>query len=97
MGREAKVTETPLVTEPETQSSLCLMDVPLGKTFEVDRIDVESQQAAPLLERGIVPGSRIRRVQNSPSGDPIVSVGGALFAIRRECAEVFFVHEVEEA
>ena len=75
-------------------SRTALMDVPLRQTVELERIDAPSDEVEPLLERGILPGCRLRRVRNSPTGDPIISVEGTLLALRRESAAQLFVREV---
>ena len=65
---------------------LRLRDVPLRETVELVRIDLPAHEAEPLLERGLLPGCRICPVRLSPFGDPIVSVDGTQFALRRETA-----------
>ena len=75
-------------------SRTSLMDVPLRRAVELERIDAPSDEVEPLLERGILPGCRLRRVRNSPTGDPIISVEGTLLALRRESAAQLFVREV---
>lgn len=75
-------------------SRTSLMDVPLRQTVELERIDAPNEEVEPLLERGILPGCRLRRVRNSPAGDPIISVEGTLLALRRESAVQIFVREV---
>lgn len=75
-------------------SRTSLMDVPLHRAVELERIDAPSDEVEPLLERGILPGCRLRRVRNSPAGDPIISVEGTLLALRRESAAQLFVREV---
>ena len=65
---------------------LRLGDVPMRETVELVHIDLPSEQAEPLLERGVLPGCRICPVRSSPTGDPIVSVDGTLLALRRETA-----------
>ncbi len=85
------------VTGPRQESVRSLMDVPLRQTVELERIEAPDDEVEPLLERGILPGCRLRRVRNSPSGDPIVSVEGTLLALRRECAAQLFVREVAPA
>lgn len=67
-------------------SELRLGDVPLRQEVELVSIDLPADQAEPLLERGVLPGCRICPVGSSPGGDPIVSVDGSLFALRRETA-----------
>ncbi len=75
-------------------SRTSLMDVPLRKAVELERIDAPNEEVEPLLERGILPGCRLIRVRNSPTGDPIISVEGTLLALRRESAAKLFVREV---
>ena len=75
-------------------SRTSLMDGPLHRAVELERIDAPSDEVEPLLERGILPGCRLRRVRNSPAGDPIISVEGTLLALRRESAAQLFVREV---
>ena len=72
--------------EAASRADLFLGDVPLRETVELVRIDLPSEQAEPLLERGVLPGCRICPVRSSPAGDPIVSVDGTLLALRRETA-----------
>jgi len=75
-------------------SRTSLMDVPLRQAVELERIDAPNDEVEPLLERGILPGCKLRRVRNSPTGDPIISVEGTLLALRREFAAQLFVREV---
>jgi len=75
-------------------SRTSLMDVPLRQAVELERIDAPSDEVEPLLERGILPGCQLRRIRNSPAGDPIIAVEGTLLALRRESAAQLFVREV---
>lgn len=75
-------------------SRTSLMDVPLQQAVELERIDAPNDEVEPLLERGILPGCRLRRVRNSPTGDPIISVEGTLLALRRESAAQLFVRKI---
>lgn len=78
----------PVVNRDETDelTELRLGDIPLRQEVELVSIDLPAEQAEPLLERGVLPGCRICPVRSSPGGDPIVSVDGSLFALRRETA-----------
>ena len=76
---------------PEVIEDLRLGDIPLRQTVELIHIDLPSDQAEPLLERGVLPGCRICPVRFSPAGDPIVSIDGSLLALRRETAECLCV------
>lgn len=75
-------------------SRTSLLDAPLRQAVELERIDAPNEEVEPLLERGILPGCRLRRVRNSPAGDPIISVEGTLLALRRESAAQIFVREI---
>lgn len=68
-----------------------LTDVPLDEVVELVGIDLPELEAEPLLERGVLPGCRLRRVRNSPMGDLILMVDGTLLALRRETASCLTV------
>ena len=68
------------------QELASVLDIPRETVVRLVRIDVSDEEAEPLLERGILPGCKLSRVRQSPSGDPILSVGGTLIAVRREYA-----------
>jgi len=70
---------------------LRLGDIPLRQEVELVYIDLPPEQAEPLLERGVLPGCRICPIRSSPAGDPIVSIDGSLFALRRETADCLCV------
>jgi Fe2+ transport system protein FeoA len=70
---------------------LRLVDVPLREEVELVSIDLPADQAEPLFERGVLPGCKLCPVRNSPFGDPIISVDGALLALRRETARCLCV------
>jgi Fe2+ transport system protein FeoA len=73
------------------EQHLRLPSIPLKQTVELVHIDLPAEQAEPLFERGLLPGCRICPVRSSPSGDPIVSIDGALLALRRETADCLCV------
>ena len=89
-------TEPLTAAEGQHNAVASLMDVPLRRTVELDRIDAPEDEVAPLLERGILPGCRLLRIRNSPGGDPIISVAGTLLALRREAAAKLFVRPTQE-
>lgn len=84
-------TPLPVVATSEAPAELRLGDIPLRQTVELVRLDLPADQAEPLMERGVLPGCKICPVRSSPSGDPIVSVDGSLFALRKETAECLCV------
>ena len=88
--------ESPVETQDitvETKRKLArrLSEVALREEVELTWIDLPSEQAEPLLERGLLPGCRICPIRMSPAGDPIVMVDGSLIALRRETARCLCV------
>ena len=79
------------LASPTPGDELRLGDVPLREEVELVRIDLPADQAEPLMERGVLPGCRLCPVRRSPFGDPIISVDGALLALRREMAHCLCV------
>ncbi len=65
---------------------LKLRDVDIDQWVELVRLELPEDQAEALMERGLLPGCRLRPVRRAPSGDPIVQVDGVLLALRREIA-----------
>ena len=87
MARSRRLpTVTPAPAPAEGPAELRLSDVPLRQVVELVRIDLPLDQIEPLLERGLLPGCQVCPVRRSPSGDPIVTIDGALLALRRETA-----------
>jgi Fe2+ transport system protein FeoA len=91
------MTPSTLVAAPTTSSAeLRLSDVPLRQNVELLRIDLSAEAAAPLMERGVLPGCSIRPVRLTPSGDPVLLVDGTLLALRREVARSLCVRPARE-
>ncbi len=70
---------------------LRLSEVPLDEVVELESFDLPGGELEPLLERGVLPGCRIRMVRRSPFGDPVVDVEGTMLALRRETAHCLCV------
>ena len=85
--------QTLVAARPGTDApaELRLSDVPLRQTVELLRIDLSDEAAAPLMERGVLPGCSICPVRLTPSGDPVLLVDGTLLALRREVARCLCV------
>lgn len=81
----------PGTASPAPAEDLRLGDIPFRQTVELVRVDMPADQAEPLFERGVLPGCRICPIRMSPGGDPIVSIDGALLALRKETAECLCV------
>lgn len=75
----------------EAPGPLRLSDVPLGEVVELESFDLPAEELEALLERGVLPGCRIRTVRRSPFGDPVVEVEGTMLALRREMARCLCV------
>lgn len=74
-----------------------LQDMGVGVECELECIDLPDGPAEALLERGVLPGSRLCMVRRSPFGDPIVRVDGTVLALRRETASCLRVRRVAAA
>lgn len=70
---------------------LRLSDIPMQETVELVRLDLPDEQAAVLMESGVLPGCSICPLRTSPSGDPVVLVDGTVLALRREMASCLCV------
>lgn len=81
----------------EQDSPLRLTDIPLREDVELLELRLPDAEAEPLLERGILPGSILRTIRRSPSGDPIVRVDGVVIALRREAAFGLCVRRLRDA
>lgn len=74
-----------------------LSDMPIGEEVELETIELPERELETLLERGILPGCRLRVVRRSPFGDPVVRVEGTVLALRRETASCLGVRRLGEA
>lgn len=66
---------------------ITLPELPVGIWRRVAGIDAAPAMARRLMELGLIPGTRVCRVAESPSGDPSAYlIRGALVALRRRDA-----------
>ena len=75
-------------------SELRLSQIDLHEEVELVRIDLPEEAAAPLMERGVLPGCRICPVRRTLFGNPIVRVEGTLLALRPEMAHCLCVRRL---
>lgn len=71
-----------------------------GQRGEVLTVDTDQNMRRRLLDLGLIPGTHIERIMDSPAGDPICySVRGAMIALRTADATRIkvFVGDKEEA
>jgi ferrous iron transport protein A len=64
-----------------------LSQLPVGKTGEVVAITCSGLVRRRLLDLGLVPGTKIRTLRQSPGGDPLAfNIRGAVIALRLDTA-----------
>lgn len=62
-----------------------LADLAPGQSALISELALPAAAAEPLMELGLVAGSRVLAVRRAPGGDPVVyRVDGAELALRRE-------------
>ena len=83
-------------TGTEKGAGLRLDDMPVGEDVELESMELPEGEMASLMERGVMPGSRIRLVRRSPFGDPVIRVDGTVLAVRRELASCLVVRPLDE-
>ena len=73
-----------------------LTNMPIGKSGKVVCLTCQGQKKRRLLDLGLIPGTKIKARQKSPSGDPIAfEIRGATIALRSEETNSVII-EVEE-
>ncbi|MFZ5643920.1 MAG: FeoA family protein [Bacillota bacterium] len=74
---------------------ISLHELPLGKWAVVDSILAEGIARRRMMDLGLVPGTKVEAVRQSPSGDPkAFKIRGAVIAFRKEEASKIMVsHE----
>ena len=73
-----------------------LTELKQGKTAVIARIEGEAALKLRLMERGLLPGERVKAVKRAPLGDPIeLALEGSRLSIRKREAETIFVIEEE--
>lgn len=66
---------------------MLLSQLPLGKMGEVVAITCSGLTRRRLLDLGLVPGTRIQALRQSPGGDPVAfNIRGAVIALRLDTA-----------
>jgi len=63
-----------------------LSDLAVGQEAELVDIELPDPDLEALLERGLLPGCRLRSVRRLPFGDPVIHVAGTVLALRKETA-----------
>ncbi len=72
--------------------AVALSDLELGQTACVSRICAEGAIKRRLLDIGLINGTSVKCICQSPTGDPkAFLIRGAVIAIRREDAEKIFI------
>ncbi|MGN0145330.1 MAG: ferrous iron transport protein A [Clostridium sp.] len=72
-----------------------LKDIELGKKCRVTSLDAEGTIRRRFLDLGLIKGTEIKALNQSPSGDPIAYlIRGAVIAIRSEDASKILVETI---
>lgn len=70
----------------------------IGRIAEVVKINTKNSIGRRFLDIGIVPGSKIECVMESPNGNPVAYlIKGAVIAIRKEDSKDVVIRELEGA
>jgi Fe2+ transport system protein FeoA len=63
-----------------------------GQTGSVEEMRTRGPMRGRLMDLGLVPGTRVRRMQTAPAGSPIAfEIRGAKIALRKKDAADIFV------
>lgn len=69
--------------------SICLADLPEGKTATIISVDTSLATAQRLLDLGFVPGTPIKAIKRAPMGDPTTfEIRGYQLGLRRSESEI---------
>ena len=67
------------------EGTLTLNALPVGCAAKVKRLLLDGTIRRRMLDLGLIEGTRVKCLQNSPSGDPIAYlIRGAVIALRNE-------------
>lgn len=62
-----------------------LSELPVGKSAVVDSLKIEGTMRRRLMDIGLVPGTRVKTLRVSPTGDPrAYRIRGAVIALRSD-------------
>ena len=59
------------IASEKTPPSLPLSQAPLGGTFRIEKILHRGNTLTRLMEMGVAPGEKIRRIRFAPLGSPV--------------------------
>ena len=75
-----------------------LAELAPGQTAIIAKLALPPAAAEPLMDLGLVAGSRVLAVRRAPGGDPVVyRLDGAEIALRRETTRHIAILPVDEA
>lgn len=79
--------------------TLTLAQLPVGRSGRIDTLLARGMTRRRLLDLGLVPGTEVKTIRSSPSGDPIAyKIRGTVIALREEVArEVLIRMEIYSA
>lgn len=83
------------IIKKDIQTSL--KDIELGKRCRVTSLDAEGNIRRRFLDLGLINGTEIMALNQSPSGDPVAYlIRGAVIAIRSEDASKIIVEPIHK-
>lgn len=75
-----------------------LADLRPGQMAVISEVALPAPAAEPLMDLGLVAGTRVLAVRRAPGGDPVIyRVEGAEIALRRETTQHILILPVEAA
>ena len=76
---------------------MTLKDLRINVWSIIEAVGGEGSLRNRLLDMGLIPGTKIRKIKVAPTGDPMqISVRGYELSLRGEDADYIEVKEVEE-
>lgn len=77
------------------EHSIPLCEVPIGHKVQVFELLSTGLQRRRMLDLGLIPGTTIEVIRQSPLGDPIAyNIRGALIALRKEESKQLLVRKI---
>ncbi len=79
------------------ENTMSLYDLPIGKTALVNAIQAEGITRRRMLDLGLVPGTKVEALRESPTGDPkAFKIRGAVIAFREEESSKILINYKED-
>lgn len=81
----------------KVKKEISLHQLPIGRSGKVIELQLEGVMRRRLMDLGFVPGSIIKAIRKSPTGDPIAyEVKGTVYGLRKEESSKIWVEVQDE-